>query len=118
MSARYLEIPPSIRPAVGQRALWRVEDRTIALFNVGGTLHAIDDSCPHAGASLLGGVLDGRVVRCRAHGLRFDLATGGMPGARGFGVRAYAIEMRGDTAWLALDELSDREQACEASPAC
>ena len=58
----------------------RVDGRGIALFNVEGALYAIDDSCPHAGSSLLNGALSGRTVQCRAHGLRFDLARGCMPG--------------------------------------
>ena len=79
-------------PAIGARALLRVDGHCIALFNVEGVLYAIDDSCPHAGSSLLGGVLSGRTVQCRAHGLRFDLVTGRMPGAESLGVRTYRVE--------------------------
>ena len=50
----------------------------LAVFRVGDAVYAIDDSCPHAGASLVMGQLDGATVSCRAHGLRFDLATGCM----------------------------------------
>jgi nitrite reductase/ring-hydroxylating ferredoxin subunit len=104
MSIRYIAIPPALRPDLGQRSLWRVEGRAIALFNVDGTLYAIDDGCPHSGASLVGGILEGRSVRCRAHGLRFDLSNGCMPGAKGLRVRTYPIEMRGDEACLGLEE--------------
>ncbi|MBS0318150.1 MAG: Rieske 2Fe-2S domain-containing protein, partial [Proteobacteria bacterium] len=44
------EVPP-----VGQRALLRREGLEIALFNIGGRVYAIGDTCPHAGASLCTG---------------------------------------------------------------
>ena len=69
--------------APGQRKLAFIEGRSIVLFNVAGTLHAIDNACPHNGASVASGLLDGCVLRCPAHGLRFDLRTGCMPGASG-----------------------------------
>ena len=45
----------------------------LALFRFGDTVYAIDDSCPHAGASLSSGRVEGRRVVCRAHGLKFGL---------------------------------------------
>ncbi|MBP0595473.1 Rieske (2Fe-2S) protein [Paraburkholderia sp. LEh10] len=58
----------------GQRKLVFVGGKSVVLFNVGGTIHAIENSCPHNGASLASGCIDGTVLRCPAHGLRFDLA--------------------------------------------
>ena len=67
----------------GQRKLVFVNGKGVVLFNVGGTIHAIENSCPHNGASLASGCIDGTVLRCPAHGLRFDLAKPdeGMTGA-------------------------------------
>jgi nitrite reductase/ring-hydroxylating ferredoxin subunit len=48
----------------------------VALFNVEGTVYAIDDVCRHAGVSLGAGELRGSMVRCRAHGWRYDVTTG------------------------------------------
>ena len=45
----------------------------LALFRFGDTVYAIDDACPHAGASLSSGRVEGRRVVCRAHGLKFSL---------------------------------------------
>lgn len=45
----------------------------LALFRFGDTVYAIDDDCPHAGASLSGGRVEGRRIVCRAHGLKFGL---------------------------------------------
>lgn len=68
----------------------------IALFRVGDKIHALEDSCPHAGASIAGGKVEGGTVRCPAHGMRFDLATGGMPGNPDFRVRTYPVAITGD----------------------
>ena len=84
-------IPAEQLPA-GGRWLVRRSGRDIALFNVGGALFAIDDSCPHNGASLAGGRLEGTTVACRAHGLRFDLGSGCMRGG-GLQVRAYPVRV-------------------------
>ena len=52
----------------------------LAVFRVGDAAYAIEDSCPHSGASLSAGRLQGKRVACRAHGLCFDL-EGDKPGA-------------------------------------
>ncbi|MHA6804593.1 bifunctional 3-phenylpropionate/cinnamic acid dioxygenase ferredoxin subunit [Salinifilum ghardaiensis] len=55
----------------------RVEgDVAIAVFNVDGELHAIDDTCTHQDASLSDGWLEGCAVECPLHASCFDLRTG------------------------------------------
>ena len=66
---------------------------TIALFNVGGEIFALDDSCPHAGSSLGMGKVDGPIVQCRGHGLKFDVRTGTMRGVDGYCVRSYPVRV-------------------------
>ena len=70
-----------------------VGDKSVALFNVEGTIHAIDDTCPHAGGSLGTSKLAGGVVTCRAHGMKFDVATGCFAGTTGFGVASYPAKV-------------------------
>jgi nitrite reductase (NADH) small subunit len=41
-----------------------VGDKLIALFCVGGAYHAIDDVCPHMGASLSDGHVENGIVTC------------------------------------------------------
>lgn len=48
----------------------------VAVYRVDGQLHAIADRCPHAGAALSGGEVEGTVVTCPGHGSRFDIRTG------------------------------------------
>jgi 3-phenylpropionate/trans-cinnamate dioxygenase ferredoxin component len=77
----------------GSRRLVRTEGHEIALFRVQGRCYAIADSCPHAGSSLAFGKLDGTIVTCRGHGLRFNLATGCMPGSAGLRARTYPVRV-------------------------
>ncbi|MFC0398709.1 Rieske (2Fe-2S) protein [Paraburkholderia rhizosphaerae] len=79
--------------APGQRKLLFVGGRSIVLFNVDGMIRAIDNDCPHNGASLANGQLDGTFLRCPAHGLRFDLRTGRTPGAGGLGLRTFPVDV-------------------------
>lgn len=79
-----------------------VEGRSIALFRVGDAVHAIDDGCPHAGSSLGAGHLEGCVVRCRAHGLPFDVRSGRMPGNPALAVTAHGVRVRAGRVWVAL----------------
>ncbi|CAE6811487.1 Rieske 2Fe-2S domain-containing protein [Paraburkholderia nemoris] len=79
------ELPP------GKRKIVFVEGRSVVIFNIEGTVYAIDNSCPHNGASLASGQLDGHLLRCPAHGLRFDLVTGCMHGAGGLCLKTFPV---------------------------
>lgn len=62
--------------AEGEGYSYEVQDRIIAVFHVQGQFYAIDDACPHMGASLSAGYLDGCVVACPLHAWRFDVRDG------------------------------------------
>jgi 3-phenylpropionate/trans-cinnamate dioxygenase ferredoxin subunit len=79
--------------APGQRKLVFADGRGIVLINVDGAIHAIDDACPHNGASLAGGKLDGSLLHCPAHGLRFDLKTGCTPGAHAICLKTFPVRI-------------------------
>ncbi|MBT8769516.1 Rieske (2Fe-2S) protein [Metapseudomonas boanensis] len=106
---RLVEIPSEKVPVVGGRSLFRHDEKCVVLFNLDGTLYAIDDSCPHKGASLFSGKLDGRLLQCPAHGLRFDLATGCIPNLYGFGVATYPVEQRGEACFIDLSDSRPQE---------
>lgn len=71
--------------------------RSVAVFNVGGTMHAIDGTCTHRGGPLGEGELDGTIVTCPWHGAQFDVTTGqvvGPPAERS--VAAYKVVLDGE----------------------
>ncbi|WP_250441295.1 Rieske (2Fe-2S) protein [Caballeronia sp. AZ1_KS37] len=89
---RKLSIAPENVPQTGARTLTFVDGRSVVLFNIEGVVHAIDNSCPHNGASLANGRLDGHILQCPAHGLRFDVVTGCVVGAKGMCLTKLDIE--------------------------
>lgn len=64
------EIPPGKARAVDAGG------KRIALFNVDGTFHAIDDTCTHRGGPLSEGTVEGTEVTCPWHGAVFDVTSG------------------------------------------
>lgn len=68
--ARVGDIPPE------QGASFEVSGRMIALFHCNGGYFAIDDTCPHMGASLGAGHVSNGIVTCPWHAWRFSVADG------------------------------------------
>lgn len=77
-----------------------LDGRCVALFHVAGEYFALDNICPHRGASLAGGALDRGKVICPWHGWEFDLRTGNL--AMSEGVAVYRVEIRGEEVWVEI----------------
>jgi len=73
---RYTDVGPveRFRERFGRVVV--VEGREVAVFRRGDRFWAVQDACPHMGASLAGGRLDGDAVVCHWHHWRFDLTSG------------------------------------------
>ena len=87
----------------GQGKLVEVNQKRIALFNVGGRYYALDDTCPHRGGPLSEGELEGTSVVCPWHGAIFELATGDVtrpPAAAG--VATYEVRLDGEEITIAV----------------
>ena len=52
------------------------EGRSLLIARIGETYYAADNKCPHFGAKLSEGTLEGTVVVCPRHKSRFDLSDG------------------------------------------
>ena len=93
-------IPPHKLPAAGSRSIVREGGLSLAIFSVNGALYAMDDACPHGGASLVMGKLEGFMVRCPAHGLQFDIRSGCMSVTGGIAAHCYPIEVVNGTTFV------------------
>lgn len=70
---------------------------TVALCNVGGTVYALDNTCPHAGGPLSEGFIDGECVECPWHGWRYNVKTGERPENPEIKVDCYPVHIDGDS---------------------
>ena len=81
--------------AEGKGIAFALGEKRIAIFNVAGKFHAIDDTCPPAGASLAEGYLENGNIGCPWHYAEFELATGNhlhAPATCGVAVNPVQIE--------------------------
>ena len=82
----------------GEGKTVEVGGKLVAVFLEKGRYFAIDDVCPHMGASLSGGWVEDGVVTCPWHAWRFRLADGAWADyPRGkLGVGCYPVRVVGD----------------------
>lgn len=67
----------------------------VAVFNVGGALHALDNRCAHNGGPLAEGSVRDGLVTCPWHWWRYDLATGERRGCPQIRQRRFPVAVEG-----------------------
>jgi nitrite reductase (NADH) small subunit/3-phenylpropionate/trans-cinnamate dioxygenase ferredoxin subunit len=81
----------------GEGRSFQVGKRLIAVFLQGGQYYAIDDLCPHMGASLSTGYLDEHgTVTCPWHAWRFRVTDGKWADNPRLGVDTFPVRISGD----------------------
>ena len=89
----------------GGKVLAVIDGRAIAVFNVEGEFHAIDDVCTHDGGPLAEGELDGCAIMCPRHGAKFDVRTGKALSFPAFEpVAHHTVTVQGDDILVALED--------------
>jgi len=81
-----------------------VGDRMIAVFQVDGTFFAMDDFCPHQGASLSAGWIHDGCVACPWHAWRFQLTDGTWMDNPKIKTETYPVTIQGDDILVELPE--------------
>jgi len=92
--------PPTTGAAHGNEAR---QDRAFALFNAGGKVRAVDDSCVRCGTSLAAGSLAGDDLRCPGCGWHYDVATGCVAGVPGLCIDTFAVSVADSDVMLATE---------------
>ncbi len=69
--------------------------KQIALFNVEGAFHAIDNLCLHRGGPLAEGEIEGTLVTCPWHAWQYDVTTGKNVLDDDEAVATYAVKVEG-----------------------
>jgi nitrite reductase/ring-hydroxylating ferredoxin subunit len=77
---------------------------SVLVVRAGRALAAVENECPHLGQQLSDGEVSGRVIRCAAHGYRWDLSTGqsvqGLRVQRRRPLREVPVRLAGDRIML------------------
>ena len=60
----------------GEARMFVADGVMVGVFHINGEFHALDNECPHAGASLAHGLIEDETVRCRIHHWRFCIRDG------------------------------------------
>jgi len=94
--ARVGEIP------AGEGRTFEVAGRLVAVFFDGSGYHAIDDLCPHMGASLGSGPFVDGVVTCPWHAWRFRACDGAWCDNEKLKVAVFPVRVVADTIEVAV----------------
>jgi ethylbenzene dioxygenase ferredoxin component len=81
-----------------------VEDKRLAVYNIGGSYYVTDDECTHASASLADGMLEGDVIECCVHMGSFHVPTGAVRAPPcSMPLRTYKVVLQGGDVCADLD---------------
>lgn len=86
----------------GEARAFDVEGYSLAFFNTGDEVLAIDNACPHMGAPLAEGELTEGSVCCREHGWIIDLYSGEVLKRNWAHVATYPVEVSEDKVFVQL----------------
>jgi nitrite reductase/ring-hydroxylating ferredoxin subunit len=98
----WIRLAPADRLPPGRSVRVDVEGWQIALFHTRDGFRALDDACPHMGASLSEGRVEGGAVVCPWHAWRYELGTGARTDRCGAGAVAHRVEVRDGWLYLGL----------------
>ena len=78
--------------------------KLVSVFRDGSEYFAIDDMCPHMGASLAGGFVENGIVTCPWHYWRFRLSDGAWADNPRIKIGCYPVKVLDDEILLELPE--------------
>jgi len=79
----------------GHGIVAEVNGKALAVFNVDGQFHIIDNTCVHRGGPLGEGELEVNVVTCPWHGWQYDVTTGACVNNPAAKVEVYQVKIEG-----------------------
>ena len=92
----FVEVATTSEIPTGGQLVVMTRGREVALFNVDGRVHAIDNICSHQGGPLGEGEFKGSIVRCPWHAWTFEVTTGVCTFHGEIKVEVFDVQVRGD----------------------
>lgn len=87
----------------GEGRAFTVDGRVVGVFLIDGEYFAINDLCPHMGASLASGHVEDHAVTCPWHAWRFSVKDGTwLDNPRGLGTDSWPVRVEGDLIQVAV----------------
>ena len=97
MSNDLLKISAISEIPAGEAKVFKVEDISIAICNVGGKFFAVENVCTHDNGPLGEGRLIGTQIECPRHGARFDVASGAIMRQPAYGpVTTFPVQVKNE----------------------
>jgi nitrite reductase (NADH) small subunit len=93
----------------GEGKTVEVNGKLIALFRTGGQYYAIDDMCPHMGASLADGCVENGIVTCSWHAWRFRLSDGAWADNPRIKIGCFPVRVEGDEVQVQVPDNPKKE---------
>jgi nitrite reductase (NADH) small subunit len=103
--------------AEGDARTVEIDSKLVAVFCQQGEFFAIDDVCPHMGASLSGGYVEGGVVTCPWHAWRFRLNDGAWADYPKIKIGCYPVRVLNDEVQIQV-VAAPPGPASEENPTC
>ena len=80
-----------------------MDGKTLAISNVDGTFHAINNTCLHRGGPLGQGVLEDEVVTCPWHGWQYNVTSGESVFNEAIKVQRYEVKVEGEDIFVGFE---------------
>jgi nitrite reductase/ring-hydroxylating ferredoxin subunit len=100
--AEFIRVASVSELTPGSAKAIEVKGKTIALFNVKGTIYATDNTCLHQGGPLGEGELMGEVVICPWHQWEYNVRTGEVVGDSSLKLATYPVQVEGNDIKVAV----------------
>jgi len=91
--AEYVKVTKIAELDPGCGRTYDVNGTPVAVFNVDGAVHAIDNVCLHRQGPLGEGALEGSQVTCPWHGWQYDVTSGACITRPGTTVKRYEVKV-------------------------
>jgi len=100
--AEFVKVASLSELAPGSAKVVEVLGKTIALFNVDGTIYATDNTCLHQGGPIGEGQLMGEVIICPWHQWEYNVRTGENVDDSSLKVVTYPVQVEGSEIKVAV----------------
>lgn len=100
--AEYMKVATLVELPAGTCKTVEAAGKAIALFNVDGSIYALDNTCLHRGGPLGEGTLQNDVVTCPWHMWEYNVRTGEKVNSPAVKVVTYPVQIEGNDISVAI----------------